>query len=140
MPSGCQIQCCIITDEEKIEYFSELKGFYDYTDVNRVVSAFKYLSDKYLKEGYYIPIHSTNSWSMIDIFNRNHEYETYIDDLRRIRNAIYVMVNTPQLPEGNLDYKKANDIEQILMDVDFLLDNLSSNLYYSDEIYAGEVQ
>ena len=39
----------------------------------------------------------------------------------------------------SLTYIEANNIEQILLDVDALLTLISQGWYYSGEIYAGEI-
>ena len=50
------------------------------------------------------------------------------------------MKSTPETPETirQLNYIRANNIEQILMDLDQLITNIHKSWYFSGEIYAGE--
>lgn len=68
-------------------------------------------------------------------------WNTYLDDLRRIRAALAVMDTTPAAPESMdyLTWAKANDIEKILVDVGDALGRLLLSPFYSGEIYSGEV-
>ena len=60
-----------------------------------------------------------------------------------------MMKTTPEVPprilatainsNDGLTYTWANDIEQILMDIDVLLTNIAAGWLYSGEIYSGEV-
>ena len=40
---------------------------------------------------------------------------------------------------AGLNYVKANNIEQILLDLDALIDKLIKSWYFSGELYTGEV-
>ena len=58
-----------------------------------------------------------------------------------LREAIAVLPGTPPVPESieGLTWQKANDIEQILFDINALLNNMESSFVYSGEVYSGEV-
>lgn len=51
------------------------------------------------------------------------------------------MASTPPTPDSanNLTWQEANNIEQILLDVDELLTRMAAAWFYSGELYAGEV-
>ena len=55
--------------------------------------------------------------------------------------AISVTEDTPPVPPDleKLTYTEANDIEQILMDVDGLITNMMQAWYYAGDLYSGEV-
>ena len=73
----------------------------------------------------------------------------YLGDLAELRKQFNMLESTPRVPPrilatainsgDGLTYGWANDIEQILMDIDALLTNSLSKLIYSGELYAGEV-
>ena len=64
-----------------------------------------------------------------------------LDDVRRIREALDMSPETPAVPETarKLTWDKANDIEQILLDVENTISRLKLSWFYSGEIYCGEV-
>ncbi len=129
-----------MTTAEKAEWVAGMKGAYNASDLNRVASAMAYLSQRFASAGYSVPVSSPTDWANGDI-PRKDDLDTYLDDLRRIRDALAVMDTTPSAP-GSMDYltwAKANDIEKILVDVDDALGRLLLSPFYSGEIYSGEV-
>ena len=52
-----------------------------------------------------------------------------------------MLPGTPPVPESieGLTWQKANDIEQILFDINALLNNMENSFVYSGEVYSGEV-
>ena len=64
--------------------------------------------------------------------------EQYLADIAAIRAAIPVPGTTPQVPAMPLDYSKANDIEQILLDVYDLVRNIEKSWFFSGELFSGE--
>lgn len=69
------------------------------------------------------------------------QMKQYLANVEALRRAIAVLPTTPATPESMelLDYIRANEIEQILADVDDLLKNMAAAWYYSGEVYCGEV-
>ena len=65
----------------------------------------------------------------------------YLADVAALRAALTVATDTPEVPEDmeRLTWQEANNIEQILVDVDELLTRMAAAWFYSGEIYAGEV-
>lgn len=130
----------VMTTAERAEWVAGMKGAYNASDLNRVASAMAYLSQRFASAGYSVPVSSPTDWANGDI-PRKDDLDTYLDDLRRIRDALAVMDTTPSAP-GSMDYltwAKANDIEKILVDVDDALGRLLLSPFYSGEIYSGEV-
>ena len=66
---------------------------------------------------------------------------SYLRDVAALRGAIAVMASTPQTPDSSsgLTWREANNIEQILLDVDELLTRMAAAWFYSGELYAGDV-
>ena len=69
------------------------------------------------------------------------QMETYRQNIVTLRGQIAVMASTPETPASmaGLNYVKANNIEQILLDLDALIDKLIKSWHFSGELYAGEV-
>jgi hypothetical protein len=128
-----------MTTAEKAEWVAGMKGAYNASDLNRVASAMSYLSQRFASAGYSVPVSSHTDWANGDI-PRKDDLDTYLDDLRRIRDALAVMDTTPTAP-GSMDYltwAKANDIEKILVDVELLIDNMIAAFRHCGTFYSGQ--
>ena len=129
-----------MTDAEKTEWALDLKGAYNASDLNRVGAAVEYVAGRLKGYGYSISVEPETNWVMDDIPTAE-QMETYRANIAAIRAALAVSADTPPAPGSmdNLTYVEANNIEQILLDVDALLTLISQGWYYSGEIYAGEI-
>lgn len=129
-----------MSDTEKAAWTAGLKGAYNAADLNRVGAAVAYVADRLADAGYHAPVAPKQDWQMQDIPTPA-QMQRYLADIGTIRAALTVMPSTPDAPASmdKLTYTDANDIEQILLDVDALLTNASLAWYQSGEVYAGEV-
>lgn len=116
------------------------KGFYNASDLNRVGAAVQYVAERFAAQGYKVAVSPKTDWLASDIPTAS-ELETYRQNIATLRGLIAVMKSTPETPDSmaGLTYTEANDIEQILLDLDTLLTNAALAWYQSGEIYAGEV-
>lgn len=128
------------TAAEKTAWASDLKGAYNASDLNRVGSAVAYVAGRLNGYGYAVAVSPKQDWTVSDIPTAG-DMETYISDVAALRGAIAVMVSTPPTPDSasGLTWQEANDIEQILTDVDDLLTRMAAAWFYSGDLYAGEV-
>ena len=128
-----------MTDAEKTEWALDIKGAYNASDLNRVGAAVRYVAGRLHEYGYSVAVAPKDDWLEDDIPTAG-QMESYRNDIASIRAALAVSADTPPVPGSmdNLTYVEANNIEQILLDVDALLTLISQGLYYSGEIYAGE--
>lgn len=131
-----------MTEEERAEWDSGMKGAYNATDLNRVGEALNYLRDRLAAARY---ISSTEfiaktDWTETDIPTPQ-QITDYLRYVSIIREALARFATTPPVPEysGGLDYQEANNIEQILVDVDRLITNMQAHRYYCGELFSGEV-
>lgn len=123
----------LITDRTKA-------GHYDVTDLNRVGEAMYYIADRLRACGWYIEVSPRTDWVWTDRATPA-AAKRYLNDLRKIRNAMVHLPTTPNVPDGARPFnaQEANDIEKILVDVDDALGRLLLSPFYSGEIYSGEV-
>lgn len=131
----------LITDRTRADVENKTnKGFYNASDLNRVGAAVQYIAERFAEQGYAVTVSPKTDWLASDIPTAS-ELETYRQNIASLRGLIAVLKSTPETPETMrfLDYIKANDIEQILLDLDTLLTNAALAWYQSGEIYAGEV-
>ena len=130
-----------MTAEERSEWDAGLKGAYNCTDLNRVQSAVRYLQDRFANVGYFIDLSDAKTWTTKDIPTQS-EMAEYLADVKAIRGVLTLLSTTPPAPDSmvGFSYIKANNIEQILLDVDTLLSNMISSFVYSGDIYGGELR
>lgn len=130
-----------MTPEERSEWENGLKGAYNSSDLNRVQSAVRYLGDRLAAAGYPLRLSDPKTWTAQDVPTQT-ELANYLADVRAIRGAFTLLNTTPPAPETmiGLNYIRANNIEQILLDVDTLLSNIVASFVYSGDIFGGELQ
>lgn len=131
----------LITDRTRADVANQTdKGFYNVTDLNRVGAAVEYIAGRFTALGYACPVTVKKDWLTSDAPTAS-QLETYRQNIVTLRGQIAVMQSTPNTPASmaGLDYVKANNIEQILLDLDTLIDKLIKSWYFSGELYAGEV-
>lgn len=128
------------TESEKAEWTSDLKGAYNASDLNRVGAAVAYVAGRLNGYGYAVTVNPRQDWTGSDIPTAG-QMAGYLRDVATLRGAIAVMASTPPTPDSanNLTWQEANNIEQILLDVDELLTRMAAAWFYSGELYAGEV-
>lgn len=116
------------------------KGTYNATDLNRVGAAVAYLAGLLEGYGYAVPVSPRQDWQESDVPTES-DMERYLQDVATLRGAMTVLPGTPDVPGSmkRLTYSKANDIEQILVNLDAAIRLLRQVWYYSGEVYAGEV-
>lgn len=114
--------------------------YYNASDLNRVGAAVQYVAERFAAQGYAVEVSPKTDWLASDIPTAS-ELETYRQNIATLRALLAVMPTTPETPDSmaGLTYTEANDIEQILLDLDTLLTNAALAWYQSGELYAGEV-
>lgn len=131
----------LITDRTRADVETKTdKGFYNASDLNRVGAAVEYIAGRFTAIGYACPVTVKKDWLTTDAPTAS-QMETYRQNIATLRRQIAVMASTPEAPASmaGLNYVKANNIEQILLDLDALIDKLIKSWCFSGELYAGEV-
>ena len=79
-------------------------------------------------------------WTAADD-NRTGALDYYLKTIRQLRSWFTTLPTTPDTPADlqNLTFEEANNIEKILMDLDFLITQMRKSFFYSGEIASGEV-
>ena len=116
------------------------KGCYTADDFNRVGTAIVYLAEKLNEYGYHPSVDVKINWFVSDIPPLS-LMETYLANVQALINAYYTLTTTPAPPASmaNLTFTDANNIEQILLDMNTLLENMIAQFKFSDTFYCGEV-
>lgn len=118
---------------------SDNKGSYNYTDLNRVAGAVLYVAEELAASGYSVTVTAKQGWTETDIPTQA-DIDQYLADIAEIRSALPVPSDTPKVPTMPLDYRKANDIESILILVDQLVQNIAKSWFYSGDLYSNEIK
>mgnify|MGYP002767512322 CR=1 FL=1 len=116
----------LITDRTRADVENQTdKGFYNASDLNRVGAAVEYIAGRFTALGYACPVTVKKDWLTSDAPTAS-QMETYRQNIVTLRGQIAVMQSTPDAPASmaGLDYVKANNIEQILADMDSILQNM----------------
>ena len=112
------------------------KGYYNYTDLNRVETWCEYLANLLNSYSYPVSISIKKNWNMSDLPNAN-DMERIRSNVNAIKTVFHAYTDVPE----NLNYmtiEKANDIEKILSELDFLTKNMISSFRYSNTFNSGE--
>lgn len=131
-----------MTEAERSEWLSPMKGAYNHTDLNRVGAALNYIRDRLSGRGYLPPnaFAARVDWAEGEVPTLE-DLTKYIGYVSTVREVSPRFTSTPPAPQSatGLSYQEANDIEQIIFDVDLMLSNMRSLLYYSGDLYSGEL-
>lgn len=107
------------------------KGFYNVLDVQRVNSYIEYLSDV-------LGLNLTVTDVSLGQALTRAQMDAILSNINAIRAAWYVASDTPQTPIAvNWDYKKANNIEKILLALDEFYQSTQIDKLYSGTFRAG---
>jgi hypothetical protein len=129
-----------MTADERAEWLSPMKGAYNHTDLNRVEGAVLYVAERLKEFGYLSVLPSTRVWSAEDVPTESDLFQ-YFSKVSTLREAITVWASTPNAP-GSIDgfgANEANALEQILIDVDHVLTQISKAWFYLGDLYSAEV-
>lgn len=139
----------LVTDRAQADVTAgNAKGTYNASDLNRVGAAMNYVAARLREQGYDPHISPKTDWKDDDWVDQAAQ-AVYLGDLAELRKQFTLYETTPEVPPrilatainsgDGLTYAWANDIEQILMNIDTLLTNIAAGWLYSGEIYSGEV-
>ena len=139
----------LITDRTQADVTAgNSKGTYKASDLNRVGVAMNYVADRLKAAGYDPHISPKTDWKDDDWVDPAAQ-AVYLGDLAELRKQFTMLASTPQVPprilatainsNDGLTYTWANNIEQILKDIDLLITNMTAAWFYSGEVYSGEV-
>ena len=114
------------------------KGSYNASDLNRVGQAILYVASMYNQYGYSLVVNPKTDWSDTD-YPTLSQMETYLNDIQTIRNVVTTFPTTPNAPETMycIDWKVANNIEQILLDMDRILSIIITTFIPCGEALCG---
>ena len=126
---------------EQSEWLGEMKGRYNYTDMNRVETAVETLSARLRELGYVHPTLTVKTdWARWSCPTKT-DMQRYFENVATLRSASTIYRDTPVAPTvgQKLNYTRANNLEKILSDIDEITTNIPKAWCYAGEIFSGEV-
>lgn len=122
-----------ITESEKEEWKSGIKGALNASDLNRVEWNTAVIGDL-MNIGVI-----TKEWICGEILNIN-DFQRIRDNVQLLRESWFVLTTSPPTPTQPLNtYQKWNDLEKILHDVYYAYGRMMNSYdYCGTEVYAGE--
>ena len=117
------------------------KGYHNYTDLNRIESACRYLADLLTSYGYSVQITTKTDWTISDMRYAS-EMERIRQNVGKIKEAYYSLPTTPPLPNtlNKITWQKANDIEEILAHIDLLIKNMEASFLFCGTFSSGGME
>ncbi len=126
-----------LTDDETSRYFSELKGRYNYTDLNRVESMAADVAARLTERGFPTEVAVKTNWAQGDKIRRS-DVERYLANIEAIRANLPAGLAPPAVPISRwLDYTAANDIERTLWEAECVLGSIMNYLRKCGTFRAG---
>lgn len=129
----------LITDRTADDVSRETdKGFYNYTDLNRVESACVTVVGVLNDAGHPTTLQPQRTWSMVDFPNTT-EMNRYLANVKRCKSQLGVPDEFYGLPNNmeELDYKYANAIEKSLLQTVEFVGKIKEQEIYSGEFNSG---
>ena len=129
-----------LTEAEKAEWKTALKGAYNYEDMNRVESAVVFIANRLGETGYFVAPVVHPEWHLGDHPTKA-DMDRYFGNIVLLRAILPLYSTTPKAPTTSkkFDYLVANDIEQILADIDRQITAINQSWYYAGDVFTGEV-
>ena len=126
-----------LTEPEKELYFSELKGRYSYTDLNRVESAVAEIAAKLTANGFPTDVSVKTDWEPEDKMRRA-DVIRYLNNIDAIRRRLPESVAPAAVPISRwLDYTAANDIERTIWMAESVIGSIALHLRRCGTFTAG---
>ena len=129
-----------MTDDEKAEWLSAVKGAYNYTDFNRVEGAVAIVAHRLTEAGYIFRPVTKSDWKVTDLPTKA-DMDRYFGNVAELREKIQVLPTTPKAPttKTKFTHDGANNLEQIIFDVGNLTEKMHEAWHYAGDLICGEV-
>jgi hypothetical protein len=117
-----------------------LRYSWDYRALNRTEQAMEYVDSIFKELGYYKNMRFKTDWLNDEITRE--EANRYIENLKTLREFILMPSETPATPTSmnGMTIERANNIEKIIFDINFVLEALQKNLIRSGVANCGQAR
>lgn len=132
----------LISSKETLEDFdlAKHKGAYNFTDYNRTLDAIRYISERLYAIGCFPRILGTDAHMLYTSIPTVESTAPLVQSLKALLESLPKgSMITPPSTLKFLTYSQANDIEQILVDLDSSISRVEQSWLYSNDIYLGDI-
>lgn len=124
-----------LTDEQKKEWDDGLKGAWNCKDINRLENNIQFLADLFKIDG----LNTKTDWNYTDIASVQ-DIQRIVDNLNKLRDNVRIRGDTPQTPTLPINtYQKINDLEKILYDMYYIVENETTAFARNSENFGAEL-
>ncbi len=129
-----------LTEDEKAQWQTAMKGAYNFTDMNRVESAVEFIAQRLTELGYSAAPEVKTVWTANDYPTKT-DMDRYFANVALLRSILPMYSTTPATPttRKKMDYLVANDIEHILSDIDRRITAITQSWFYAGDVFTGEI-
>ena len=129
-----------LTEEEKAQWQTAMKGAYNHVDMNRVEGAVEFIAQRLAELDYYPELELKKTWTVSDHPTKA-DMDRYFGNVALLRSILPMYPTTPQAPttKKKMDYLAANAVEQILADIDRRIQGIKQAWYYTGDAFTGEI-
>lgn len=115
-----------------------LRFSWDYRALNRTEQAMEYVDSIFKELGYYKNMKFKTDWLNDEITRA--EAQRYLDNLTNLRNFILMPSTSPDVPTtmNGMTIQRANDIEKLIFDLNFVIESLQKYLIRSGVGSCGD--
>lgn len=114
------------------------KGFYNYTDLNRIEEWCDYISEELNSYNYYNTIIVKTDWTVYD-FPTVSEMNRIRNNVNALKEAYYSFTNVPSNLE-KMTIQKANAVEKVLFEINDLIFKMTAEFRKSATFYSGGME
>lgn len=117
-----------------------LRFSWDYRALNRTEEAMQYVDEIFKELGYFKNMQFKTDWLNDEITRE--QAQRYIDNLTTLRNFILMPSTSPAAPTtiNGMTINRANEIEKLIFDINFVLEALQKNLIRSGVSNCGQAR
>ena len=105
--------------------------------LNRVENKQVELSRILNEMAYTITIENKTDWAYTDIFTYQ-DHQRLLNNLDKLKEAYFSYTSTPKAPTYMFGYRQANDIEKILVDIENMINDMTSRFRECGTFECGE--
>ena len=113
------------------------RGTLTINTLNRIENKQSELKSRFDSFFYFFGVVETKDWESDDIFKLS-DLQRLISNNSVLRSAFYVLTGTPEDPSPRYHYENINDLEKILVDLEYNLDYMISHFRQCGATQCGE--
>lgn len=129
-----------MSEDERAEWDTDLKGAYNASDLNRVGEALIVVRDRLRTHCIDVPAEVRTDYVVGEILTKE-LMDAYIESANAVWASVPHSAPKPPSSINDLDYEGANNIEKVIIAVDDVLESREVGWIYADEeLFAGDLE